>query len=198
MPEKGPLMAAAPTATPKTPKKASAAKSKSTTSKSAAATDAKRQSAAKKAAPGAAGVKAPRKQPAAIASDIAEPPALTKTQAVLYRRLQTERDDLRRRLASLEREQVLLPRDPESDSKPGDQELGDCFQSREIARDAEIAAQVSDMVDKVEKAIVRIESGRYGVCDDCGKKIPAARLQALPSAGMCLTCQARRERFFGA
>ncbi|MFV6817429.1 TraR/DksA family transcriptional regulator [Klebsiella pneumoniae] len=33
----------------------------------------------------------------------------------------------------------------------------------------------------------------YGFCNDCGAAIPAKRLQALPYAATCFTCQAIRE-----
>ncbi|EPJ9453594.1 TraR/DksA family transcriptional regulator [Pluralibacter gergoviae] len=33
----------------------------------------------------------------------------------------------------------------------------------------------------------------YGFCNDCEQPIPAARLQALPDAVTCVTCQAIRE-----
>jgi RNA polymerase-binding transcription factor DksA len=32
--------------------------------------------------------------------------------------------------------------------------------------------------------------GSYGRCDDCGEPIEAARLDALPTAIRCLSCQA--------
>lgn len=37
-----------------------------------------------------------------------------------------------------------------------------------------------DALFEIEDAIRRIESGSYGICELTGKKIPAARLQAIP------------------
>lgn len=41
----------------------------------------------------------------------------------------------------------------------------------------------------IEEALDRIEAGDYGVCLSCEEPIPAKRLQALPWAKYCVTCQ---------
>lgn len=46
---------------------------------------------------------------------------------------------------------------------------------------------------QLEEALVKLEAGRYGLCEDCGRKIAAARLQVAPYAACCLPCQAKRE-----
>jgi DnaK suppressor protein len=46
---------------------------------------------------------------------------------------------------------------------------------------------------QLEEALVKLETGRYGRCEDCGKKIDAARLRVAPHAACCLHCQAKRE-----
>ncbi|MEE4281473.1 MAG: TraR/DksA C4-type zinc finger protein [Pseudomonadales bacterium] len=38
------------------------------------------------------------------------------------------------------------------------------------------------------QALARLEEGTYGVCTGCGGDISAARLQALPAAGLCFDC----------
>jgi DnaK suppressor protein len=40
----------------------------------------------------------------------------------------------------------------------------------------------------------RIDSGKYGICEDCGKRIPSARLKAMPFAFLCVECKQRDER----
>ena len=39
---------------------------------------------------------------------------------------------------------------------------------------------------QVENALSRIESGEYGTCEVCGKEIPVERLEAMPSATLCI------------
>jgi DnaK suppressor protein len=41
----------------------------------------------------------------------------------------------------------------------------------------------------IEEALDRIEAGDYGICLSCEEPIPAKRLQALPWAKYCVTCQ---------
>ena len=46
----------------------------------------------------------------------------------------------------------------------------------------------------IDSAITRIEQGKYGLCMKCGKKIPRARLEAIPYALLCIECQEADER----
>lgn len=51
-----------------------------------------------------------------------------------------------------------------------------------------------DLLTQIEHAMLRIDSGTYGICEDCGRAIPKARLQALPMATLDAACKAREER----
>jgi DnaK suppressor protein len=46
----------------------------------------------------------------------------------------------------------------------------------------------------IDAALKRIEDGTYGTCTNCGKQIPAERLEARPYATLCIDCQRERER----
>ncbi|TSC63420.1 MAG: DnaK suppressor protein DksA, partial [Parcubacteria group bacterium Gr01-1014_106] len=43
----------------------------------------------------------------------------------------------------------------------------------------------------------RLKAGTYGLCEVCQTKIPIARLNALPYAVKCFTCQRKEERTEG-
>jgi DnaK suppressor protein len=43
---------------------------------------------------------------------------------------------------------------------------------------------------EVEHALQKFDQGTYGKCDNCGKPIDPARLEALPQATLCLNCKA--------
>ena len=62
---------------------------------------------------------------------------------------------------------------------------------------ADIDREVSEVSD-IEQALIRIATGRYGVCIDCEADIPFERLSAYPSAKRCLACQQRHESAVGA
>ncbi|MEA2432149.1 MAG: hypothetical protein QOF65_2190 [Thermoleophilaceae bacterium] len=52
---------------------------------------------------------------------------------------------------------------------------------------------LADEADRVELALQRLAEGNYGVCIDCGKDIPAERLEAIPESVRCIEDQARWE-----
>jgi DnaK suppressor protein len=44
-------------------------------------------------------------------------------------------------------------------------------------------------VRRIEEARRALAAGTYGVCKSCGREIPAERLEAVPEAVLCLSCQ---------
>ena len=46
---------------------------------------------------------------------------------------------------------------------------------------------------QVESALERVEEGTYGVCEECGIRIPKKRLEAVPYAVMCVRCPRGRK-----
>jgi DnaK suppressor protein len=46
----------------------------------------------------------------------------------------------------------------------------------------------TETIRHLDRAIERIDAGIYGICDECGGRIPAARLNALPFAEECVDC----------
>jgi DnaK suppressor protein len=48
------------------------------------------------------------------------------------------------------------------------------------------------LLRQVKDALGRINEGTYGVCDDCGQTISPKRLEAVPWAGYCISCQEKR------
>ena len=47
-------------------------------------------------------------------------------------------------------------------------------------------------LEDIDQALVRIADGTYGTCANCGKKIPAARLEFRPSSIYCVDCKAAK------
>jgi len=46
---------------------------------------------------------------------------------------------------------------------------------------------------QIETSLERIEEGSYGSCEECGAKIPKARLNAIPYAALCVRCAEQQE-----
>jgi len=57
----------------------------------------------------------------------------------------------------------------------------------EIDRDA-------DELRRIDTALVRLSAGSYGLCEDCGQRIPEARLEAEPTQLRCIRCQELYEK----
>lgn len=55
-------------------------------------------------------------------------------------------------------------------------------------------------LDKIERALQKIEEGAFGACEECGEEISVKRLEARPETTLCIRCkedQERAERDFG-
>ena len=50
-----------------------------------------------------------------------------------------------------------------------------------------------ELLAEVRAALARIDDGTYGTCARCGVEIPAARLQAVPTASLCIQCKEAEE-----
>lgn len=104
----------------------------------------------------------------------------------LHQQLVRQRDELRRMLG--------LEMSSASASETGKGDAGDVANDDvELEVTTQLAALESRELIKIEKAIAAIRAGRYGVCEGCEKKIPVARLNALPYTPLCIECQRKQE-----
>ena len=105
----------------------------------------------------------------------------------LYERLISKRDAIRHKL------------DSGSDQSVPD--VGDSADAAcdDIAHelDSQLAALGSRELHHIEQAIKKLREGRYGICESCEGQIPVNRLQALPFAIVCVSCQRDAEQGHG-
>jgi DnaK suppressor protein len=47
----------------------------------------------------------------------------------------------------------------------------------------------------IDESLRKIEEGTYGICEECGEQISEKRLQVMPTASFCITCQENKEQF---
>jgi DnaK suppressor protein len=64
----------------------------------------------------------------------------------------------------------------------------------EREKDLSIANNVQDLLEKISRALEKIDDGTYGICESCGLPIEAPRLKALPHALLCVKCKTAEER----
>src|SRR5918993_3066317 len=60
-----------------------------------------------------------------------------------------------------------------------------------------LSERESQMVADIDQALLRLDEGSYGVCARCGKEIPDARLEAVPTARYDAECQTLIEQGTG-
>lgn len=75
-------------------------------------------------------------------------------------------------------------------SEPGTDSWMADVHSRALAAKQSLA----DLLNKTKHALERIKSGKYGKCEKCGKMIEAERLEAMPTATLCMTCSKKSAR----
>ena len=51
----------------------------------------------------------------------------------------------------------------------------------------------SVLIKKIRLSLEDIETGEYGICEDCGEDISIERLKARPVTSFCIRCKTKRE-----
>jgi RNA polymerase-binding transcription factor len=65
-----------------------------------------------------------------------------------------------------------------------------------IARltDIGVGRSLETGLERVERALAKLDDGTYGTCDVCGGAIPEKRLEAMPDSTLCVECAAQERR----
>jgi RNA polymerase-binding protein DksA len=96
--------------------------------------------------------------------------------------------------AALEQERADLERQlNEIGNQNYDSNFADSSQVTAERGEAEtLSVKLREALDDVEHALAKQGKGTYGLCEDCGKPITPARLEAMPTARFCIDCASRR------
>lgn len=103
-------------------------------------------------------------------------------------RLLVERERTTRRLAELTgdfREIVEASRATNADDEHDPEGATIAFERSQVAT---LVQQARQRLREIEAALARIDDGRYGRCERCGRPIPLERLEARPTARTCVAC----------
>jgi DnaK suppressor protein len=61
----------------------------------------------------------------------------------------------------------------------------------------ELSSQLAELeareLNQIERALLRLKQGTYGLCEACQTKIPVNRLNVLPYSTLCIKCQREAE-----
>ncbi|MBL8446928.1 MAG: RNA polymerase-binding protein DksA [Zoogloeaceae bacterium] len=66
-------------------------------------------------------------------------------------------------------------------------------QESDIALELRNRDRERKLIKKIDEAIGRINDGEYGYCDSCGVEIGLKRLEARPTATLCIDCKTLEE-----
>ena len=163
----------------------------------------------KATAPKETAKEAPREKPKAAAAPAAPAPApkaaddsaprarMTKPELKFFENLLNEKKEtLIQELGYLEDNTMRLS------SKEGAGDLSShAYHLADHATETQDREQAFHMASRegkylfyIEEALDRVRNGTFGVCKKCGKLIPKARLEAVPTAKMCIDCKTKQER----
>jgi len=75
---------------------------------------------------------------------------------------------------------------------------GDIYDQASSERDRELGLLLGDRerekIHSIDEALLRIDDGDYGICEECDEEIPLGRLKAMPFARHCVKCKTDIEK----
>ena len=94
----------------------------------------------------------------------------------------------RETLAEISRFRKTLKYELEYDLEEGDPNI---YEREKILA---LLTNLEERLDSIANALSLIEEGTYGICENCGREIGSARLEALPHTTFCIECKALTEK----
>ena len=75
---------------------------------------------------------------------------------------------------------------------------GDIYDQASSERDRELGLLLGDRerekIHSIDEALLRINEGEYGICEECDEDIPLGRLKAMPFTRHCVKCKSDLEK----
>lgn len=113
----------------------------------------------------------------------------TTTRTALRGVLEAERDRLAAEIEEYEQEgqETLSDVSGENNYRDHMADQGTATFTREL--DMTLEENAREVLRQIEEALSRISEGTYGTCGRCGCVIDAERLEAIPTADLCIECK---------
>lgn len=109
-------------------------------------------------------------------------------------RHETIRKKLLNRYAEIQNRLVKITRDVRHSEEPL---LADFAEQATQRENDEVLNALDNSIrsemNRIEQTLLQMNAGRYGLCEVCGKRIAAKRLEALPYATRCVNCEELRQ-----
>ena len=75
--------------------------------------------------------------------------------------------------------------------------IGDIFDDADLEQSREfnllLNTREKQKIKQIEQALLKLENGEYGICENCEDDIPVGRLKAMPFASLCVKCKSEQE-----
>ena len=97
-----------------------------------------------------------------------------------HKRLEEELEQLRSNASSA---------DERREGSPFGKREEEATETLELEKRLSLENRIRKELVEVEHTLHKFDDGTYGKCDNCGKLIDPARLEALPQASLCLNCK---------
>ena len=108
--------------------------------------------------------------------------------AVMRKRLEDKRTETQQHIASLTGS-LTQPEDAIQASDGVVEPEEEAVDLEQTDVDQAILDNEKALLAEVQQALAHIENGTYGICTNCGQPIPEKRLEAIPWASLCVTCE---------
>jgi DnaK suppressor protein len=102
--------------------------------------------------------------------------------------LKEKRDEIVRRAEQTLKEEMTL----DSDDLPDEMDLASSEYLQAFT--FRLRGREKNLLDKIQKALDRIDDGTFGICEECDEPISSKRLEARPETTLCIRCKEEQER----
>jgi DnaK suppressor protein len=115
--------------------------------------------------------------------------AFTKAQLDKFKTQLNERREalIKQAQNTLQSDMVLSPDDRFDEVDQASSEYMQAFNFRLRGRER-------FLIDKIELALRKIDTGTFGICEECEEPISLKRLQARPETPLCIQCKEAQEK----
>jgi DnaK suppressor protein len=102
--------------------------------------------------------------------------------------LEAKRDDIVRRAQQTLSEDMTL----DANELPDEMDLASTEYLQSFT--FRLRGREKSFLNKIQRAIQKIDAGTFGQCEECGEEISLKRLEARPEAPLCIKCKEEQER----
>ena len=111
-----------------------------------------------------------------------------QTLVKIKKTLLRQQKEVKERIKDLEKDDPVMNSGAEEASEPGTESWRADVHGRMVA----LKDDLLGLSKNITKALSSLKRGTYGKCEKCGKAIESARLEAMPTATLCVVCSQQK------